>query len=466
MRDIKNASLVSQHWYLSSLDSSIMKKKVLVIQDSVLLKPNWGDLMYYHKPTRYQNISDILYNSTTDIMKSTLPYKSIKMSCNSQLSPLTHCLADMDFWKRMAKSLKFLEISQVNGGDWENIFEVLSHLQNLESLCLSISCFKDSSTIPRSQFENVICKKLTIIDLNLSMLDEKCDYLPKFLGMLPEIVHFKLTCYDRTSLEIKQHIIDYLNVGKNRIKTLILKTESQLVNFILIKIKGMHLQELLLGATITYMPLEMIYRFTNPNQLLRLSLHSESKMDQIMNIFPNLLELYVGSYMSKNVFSVSLNKAAKDRQSILENLELSIKAHGPGIYFSNRSFTNMRNLTRLSCEVRNYSDTDGTLQLIFKYLKMLKHIKIGVQDVTWLAATDYGFTGIREQIPIVGYSISNLTFLETLNFKSRLSRLGDLTLLHISKLKRLRSLEISCANVIKLVLHAFALLIVIYFLGF
>lgn len=113
------------------------------------------------------------------------------------------------------------------------------------------------------------------------------------------------------------------------------------------------------------------------------------------------------------------------------------------------NFQNMGNLTTLICKDLQESLHDDALQNIFKNLTQLKHITIEslrfYPQFIGLLITDYGFTGDSEDH--IGYSISNLTLLETLVFHHGYSWLSDTTLLHISKLKQLRYLDIFCKEV-------------------
>lgn len=112
------------------------------------------------------------------------------------------------------------------------------------------------------------------------------------------------------------------------------------------------------------------------------------------------------------------------------------------------NFQNMGNLTTLICSDIRICMSDDVLQNILRDLTLLKHITIHISetyDQNYLQMSDYGFTGDSEDH--IGYSISDLIFLETLDFHNYSSILGNPTLFHISLLKQLKHLDIFCSMV-------------------
>lgn len=143
-------------------------------------------------------------------------------------------------------------------------------------------------------------------------------------------------------------------------------------------------------------------------------------------------------------------KNTEKGQSVLQSLVLftSDYPNRPNL-IDGINFQNMGNLTTLICSDLQESLHDADLQNIFKYLTLLKHftiVQINAAQFNYILVTDYGFTGEKEDQ--TGYSISNLTQLETLHFHHCYSCLGDKTLLQIPKLKQLRALDIYCKEVI------------------
>lgn len=128
-----------------------------------------------------------------------------------------------------------------------------------------------------------------------------------------------------------------------------------------------------------------------------------------------------------------------NEKNSLENLSLS-----SGVFeTSDLFYKNAVNLTCLNLEECGI-ETNDKLQEIIKNLTQLKYLQI-IQYKS-CEVSDYGFTG-ESETKTVGFSISNLKLLESLYVRINLSRLGDLTLAHISKLKRLKTLNIYCKNV-------------------
>lgn len=272
-----------------------MKKKILIIRE-------------YQRRVKH----DLrVFHATTKIMKSTRPYHNIKITCNSATQrPKKHYLTDMDFWKRMAKSLKCLKIDGIHDGDWQNIIKVLSHLENLESLCLNFNNInKGSPSSQSSLFESFKLKKLTYIELCLMLGPH--DYLPNLLGIMPEIIHFHLTigCAEDKPFDVKQHLFDYLNDGKNRMKTLYLNAEPELIKFIL-TLRTMNLESIQLHNQKDHlcMDLQSIGSFTNKNKLLQLKISSVCyfELSEIADVFPNLQIISVDS-SSTSILEVYIN---------------------------------------------------------------------------------------------------------------------------------------------------------------
>lgn len=259
--------MASRHWYSPSLDSSFTKQKVLTIYELELQR------------TQYTTLDSI-----------TRPYETIKMFCNVEIQ--SQCLSDLDFWKRMGNSLKFLEIHDISDNDWQNILEILSHLENLESLYLNFNYngkFRPSK--PTSLFKSVELKKLTFIFL---LMNDEHKYLPKLLELMPEIIDFRLSIPHRNNLDVTQHpLFNYLNAGKNRIKILKLKAWPELIFFIF-TIREMNLEYLSIEISD---PKEKLYTtvhsfgyFTNRNKLRRIQLPKTvtQTISVIKAIFPKV----------------------------------------------------------------------------------------------------------------------------------------------------------------------------------
>lgn len=128
-----------------------------------------------------------------------------------------------------------------------------------------------------------------------------------------------------------------------------------------------------------------------------------------------------------------------NKTNSLENLCLT-----SGVFETSDLF--YKNAINLTCLILKECGitTDNKLQEIIKNLTQLKHLQI-IQYRS-CEISDYGFTG-ESETKAIGCTISNLKLLESLYVRINLSRLGDLTLAHISKLKQLKTLNIYCKNV-------------------
>lgn len=105
---------------------------------------------------------------------------------------------------------------------------------------------------------------------------------------------------------------------------------------------------------------------------------------------------------------------------------------------------NLKNLTHLSCRKCILHDMD--IQNICKNYKQLKHIAITAAAVHGLAIglTDFGFTGLKYSGDDSGCSISSLEHLKFLHIEVDCCELGEKTVDHILKIKKLEYLYITC----------------------
>lgn len=136
------------------------------------------------------------------------------------------------------------------------------------------------------------------------------DYLPNLLGIMPEIIHFHLTigCAEDKPFDVKQHLFDYLNDGKNRMKTLYLNAEPELIKFIL-TLRTMNLESIQLHNQKDHlcMDLQSIGSFTK-NKLMQLKISSICyfELSEIADVFPNLQIISVDS-SSTSILEVYIN---------------------------------------------------------------------------------------------------------------------------------------------------------------
>lgn len=100
---------------------------------------------------------------------------------------------------------------------------------------------------------------------------------------------------------------------------------------------------------------------------------------------------------------------------------------------------NLPNLTHLSCRKAILHDMD--IQYICKNYKQLKHIAIAAENLKTYDLTDFGFTG---ESTSSGYSISSLEHLKFLHIEVNRCKLGERTVEHILKIKKLEYLYITC----------------------
>lgn len=132
------------------------------------------------------------------------------------------------------------------------------------------------------------------------------------------------------------------------------------------------------------------------------------------------------------------------------NVELQLKEVTLTCTFFNYSniLKNVSSLNLISVNICN-----ANLQEIFKEMTQLTELVIfkclysshylNRREKRFDGDVDFGFTG--ENIPD-GYSISNLNKLKWLTVYIWDANLGDSTLLHISRLKHLHSLNINCKS--------------------
>lgn len=125
--------------------------------------------------------------------------------------------------------------------------------------------------------------------------------------------------------------------------------------------------------------------------------------------------------------------------NVLENLIIE-----DCFVYQDINFDTLTNLTMFSCCAAIF--TMVKIQEIIKYLTKLKFLSM--KDGLNYGINDYAFTGISKSGKD-GHSISELQDLQELIIHLDFSNLGETTLSHILKLKRLRKLHIFCKNVTK-----------------
>lgn len=126
--------------------------------------------------------------------------------------------------------------------------------------------------------------------------------------------------------------------------------------------------------------------------------------------------------------------------NVLENLIIE-----DSFVYRDINFDKLTNLTMFSCCAAIF--TKVKIQEVIKYLTKLKFLKM--KDGLNSGITDYAFSGISKSGKL-GHSISELRDLQELIIQLDFSNLGETTLSHILKLKRLRKLHIFCKNVTNL----------------
>lgn len=234
--------------------------------------------------------SDVVY---TELINSILPFNNLEV-CNSP-----NCLKVTEFWRKMSQHLKHLSIKLTES---VNFFDALKELKHLISFELTT-------------FEDVNSKQLNIKNTNTQLNKLKDLYLhgagdlswvPHVLSMMPEIVHMELLFPNELEPQFVQTICEYLNDGKNRIKTFFLYADNSAWDKIL-ELRGMNLE--MMSFLNKYPKLESNFNeFTDPMKLLHLTISGKDYTDKnyiykISMQFPNLETFLFSGHNSINLLT-------------------------------------------------------------------------------------------------------------------------------------------------------------------
>lgn len=276
--------MVSKHWLEASLHSSVTQRRLISIRKD-----------------RLKN--GVSYN---EIIDSKIPYTNLKIGKSNA------CLKHNSFWRTISDNLRFLALTLESFQNCSDFIFTLKFLVNLETLNLFIESFDTDMVITsKDVFE---LKNLNTLRYHSEL--ENDSMLKQILSVMPNIVHWDLL-YDQPSNQtIHETILNYLTNGKDRIETLVLKSNLTTIQTIL-NLTGMNLTTLSLDISDNYWndsddsdvpddrwqgtPCEKDYRslyskiesFTDDKKLLRIKLSNSSLYDLIDTNFPNLEEIYL-----------------------------------------------------------------------------------------------------------------------------------------------------------------------------
>lgn len=262
------ASVISKHWYLASLHYTIMDKRMLhIVYDEL-------------------NYSKDVY---TKVINSIVPFN------NLQCWKSPNCLKDIELWKKMTLHLKYLSI-RLN--ESVNFFGALNELKNLTSLeLITINVDSEHWNIK----SNIKLNKLEVLYLQVS---GDLSWVPHVFSMMPEIVHLELSFLMKLEPELVETICEYLNDGKNRIRTLFLGADNSAWEKIL-KLKGMTLEMM---SFLNKYPKIGTSEFTDPMKLSHLTISGKDYTDKnyiqkISKQFPNLETFLFSGHSSINLLT-------------------------------------------------------------------------------------------------------------------------------------------------------------------
>lgn len=182
----------------------------------------------------------------------------------------------------------------------KNIFGFLNQLENLNSLDIFLNFFAMSKNNRHCHYEKCYfrnqsftqLKSMKVLKIVLGGRELSC-LLSLFLDLMPELVHIEINL--RTHWEGEQlclacsreKLFNYLNEGKNRIKTFILHADPETMKRIP-TIEGMNLETMSLPSSF-----EHHLNFTDPNKILHLHPFNDKDLDLICKTFPNLQTISV-----------------------------------------------------------------------------------------------------------------------------------------------------------------------------
>lgn len=264
--DIKSASVTCKKWLNAAMHSSVMDRRVLVLTNLDYL--NDDDSEEYKR----------------NLIKPILSYNSVKIDYG--LHSDYNC---------------------VNFNLLRNIFECLNQFENLSSLTISFytedehgKCLYSANNFRDEP--SVQLKSLKIFRIELYDGDNSTScYLTYFLDIMPELVHLdihlKLFWIKAEPCSCtRQRLYDYINEGKNRIRTLFLHADDE-TNELIATIEGMNLQTMDMPEATSFS------KFTDPNKLLHISMYEDvhtvgDRCYSVCDFFPNIETISVEQMMN------------------------------------------------------------------------------------------------------------------------------------------------------------------------
>lgn len=395
--------------------------------------------------------------SYEQILNSTLKYNHFNVTESPQ------CVSNIEFWKRQSASLEYLKVEEADCS-----FEFLNELKRLKSLYLK-NFIDDKITYEinvENSFQNTFVQS-NMLSVQLKK-SEDAYCLPNLFKIIPEPIHFVLKIKEQECSPLdgnaRKLLFDYFQGGRNRIKTIRLRVDEETLKCIF-TVNGMNIESFAndgkLSVSNELNPLE-IGSFTDRNKMLHLKL-PYMRFSTFCRHFPNLETIAFKVDPLKNRTQLKNLKKLKVKLNYLNFFIIFVlifilffQSLFMSHYFQLRDnllpnktgfehlflvesrvdrFEKLSNLTVLSmclCTVDN-----RILQNIIQNLTKLREFYIYDYSDD---LTEYGITGVMDSKQI-GVSISNLKDLEVLFLQMLDLQMGDETLDHITKLKKLRALD-------------------------